>query len=124
MQALVGITMGTIAERLDPSLRQGFTERLEARTLPPGGVLVEKGAKVPGIMLVGVGSIEIVDGDVVQSEITPGDFVFATEILGGGKAHATARAGTEGVVYLFADRSVAQELLVTCPPLLEIFAGM
>jgi hypothetical protein len=124
MQALVGITMGTIAERLDPSLRQGFTERLEARTLPPGGVLVEKGAKVPGIMLVGVGSIEIVDGDVVQGEITPGDFVFATEILGGGKAHATARAGSEGVVYLFADRTVAQELLVTCPPLLEIFAGM
>jgi hypothetical protein len=124
MQALVGITMGTIAERLDPSLRQGFTERLEARTLPPGGILVEKGAKVPGIMLVGVGSIEIVDGDTVQGEITPGDFVFATEILGGGKAHATARAGSEGVVYLFADRSVAQELLVTCPPLLEIFAGM
>ncbi len=124
MQALVGITMGTIAERLDPSLRQGFTQRLEARTLPPGGILVEKGAKVPGIMLVGVGSIEIVDGDTVQGEITPGDFVFATEILGGGKAHATARAGSEGVVYLFADRTVAQELLVTCPPLLEIFAGM
>ncbi|MEO7113042.1 MAG: cyclic nucleotide-binding domain-containing protein [Polyangiaceae bacterium] len=124
MQALVGITMGTIAERLDPSLRQGFTARLEARTLPPGGILVEKGAKVPGIMLVGVGSIEIVEDGVVQSEITPGDFVFATEILGGGKAHATARAGSEGVVYLFADRAVAQELLVTCPPLLEIFAGM
>jgi len=25
---------------------------------------------------------------------------------------------------LLADRGVAQELLVTCPPLLEIFAGM
>jgi len=124
MQALVGITMGTIAERLDPSLRHGFTARLEARALPPGGVLVEKGKPLPGLVLVGVGTIEIVDGDEIRGEVTPGDFLFASEILGGGLAPATARAGSEGAVYLFADKHVAQELLVTNPPLLEIFAGM
>ena len=42
MQALVGITMGQIADRLDPSLRQGLTERLEVRTLGPGDTLVAK----------------------------------------------------------------------------------
>ena len=53
-----------------------------------------------------------------------GEIVFASEIMGAGKAHASARAGKGGALVLVADRSVAQELLVTCPPLLEIFAGM
>ena len=79
---------------------------------------------MPGLVLLGVGALEIVDGGEVRGEIGPGDFLFASEILGGGAAPAAARAGAEGAVYLFADRQVAQELLVTCPPLLEIFAGM
>ena len=124
MQALVGITMGQIADRLDPSLRQGLTERLEVRTLAPGDTLVAKGSPVPGLVLLGVGALEIVDGGDVRGEIGPGDFLFASEVLGGGPAPAAARAGSDGAVYLFADRHVAQELLVTCPPLLEIFAGM
>jgi hypothetical protein len=33
------------------------------------------------------------------------------------------RAAKGGALILYADRGVAQELLVTCPPLLEIFAG-
>lgn len=124
MQAMVGITMGQIADRLDPSLRQSLTDRLEVRTLGPGEILVEKGKPLPGLVLVGVGLVEVVDGDAIHSEVGPGDFLFATEILGGGAAPATARAGSEGAVYLFADRKVAQEMLVTVPPLLEIFAGM
>ncbi|MEO8797830.1 MAG: cyclic nucleotide-binding domain-containing protein, partial [Polyangiaceae bacterium] len=124
MQAMVGITMGQIADRLDASLRQGLIERLAVRTLGPGDILVEKGKPLPGLVLLGVGAIEVVDGDEILSEIGPGDFLFATEILGGGPAPATARAGFEGAVYLFADRKVAQEMLVTVPPLLEIFAGM
>jgi hypothetical protein len=38
-------------------------------------------------------------------------------------APSTVRAARGGALVLFADRNVAQELLVTCPPLLEIFAG-
>jgi hypothetical protein len=34
------------------------------------------------------------------------------------------RASRGGALVLLAERGVAQELLVTCPPLLEIFAGM
>ncbi|MEO8874510.1 MAG: hypothetical protein ABI461_02895, partial [Polyangiaceae bacterium] len=82
------------------------------------------GKPLPGLVLVGVGVIEVVDGDEIRAEISPGDFLFASEILGGGVAPATARAGAEGAVYLFANKHVAQELLVTNPPLLEIFAGM
>ncbi|HEX7664877.1 MAG TPA: cyclic nucleotide-binding domain-containing protein, partial [Polyangiaceae bacterium] len=124
MQAMVGITMGQIADRLDASLRQSLVDRLEVKTLGPGDVLVAKGKPLPGLILLGVGAIEVVDGEDVRGEIGPGDFLFATEILGGGAAPATARAGAEGAVYLFADRKVAQEMLVTVPPLLEIFAGM
>jgi hypothetical protein len=54
----------------------------------------------------------------------PGDFLFATEVLGGGLAPTTARAGPRGAIVLFGARAVAHELLVTCPPLLEVFAGM
>jgi hypothetical protein len=44
--------------------------------------------------------------------------------MSGGKAVATARAGKGGALILAGSRGVAQELMSTCPPLLEIFAGM
>ncbi|MDB4995624.1 MAG: putative type pilus assembly FimV-related transrane protein, partial [Myxococcaceae bacterium] len=123
-QALVGITMGPLADRLDPSLRQQVTDRLVVRVLAPGEVLVEAGHVVPGLMLVGVGGIEMLDGETFRGQLGPGEFLFASTILGGGAAPLTARASEEGAVILWADRKVAQELLVTCPPLLELFAGM
>ncbi len=123
-QALVGITMGPLAERLDASLRQQVTDRLVVRVLGPREVLVEAGQVVPGLMLVGVGGIEMLDGATFRGQIGPGEFLFASTILGGGSAPLTARASEEGAVILWADRKVAQELLVTCPPLLELFAGM
>jgi hypothetical protein len=92
--------------------------------LGPGEVLVQAGHVVPGLMLVGVGGIEMLDGETFRGQIGPGEFLFASTILGGGSAPLTARASEEGAVILFADRKVAQELLVTCPPLLELFAGM
>jgi hypothetical protein len=123
-QALVGITMGPLADRLDPSLRQQVTDRLAVRVLAPGEILVEAGSVVPGLMLVGVGGIEMLEGETFRGQLGPGEFLFASTILGGGTAPLTARASEEGAVILFADRKVAQELLVTCPPLLELFAGM
>jgi hypothetical protein len=124
MQALVGITMGPLAARLDPSLRHDLMARLKVRFLSGGEVLVEQGKAVPGLLLVGVGSLELVVGEDVRGRVGAGEFIFADAILGGGVAPMTARAPSEGAVILHADRNVAQELLVTCPPLLEIFAGM
>ena len=124
MQALVGITMGPLAQRLDPSLRHDLMARLKVRFLSGGEVLVEQGKAVPGLLLVGVGSVDLVVGEEVRGRVGAGEFIFAEAILGGGVAPMTARAQSEGAVILHADRNVAQELLVTCPPLLEIFAGM
>lgn len=119
VQALVGATLGPIAERLDESLRTEFTSRLAVRALMPGELYVEEGKPVSTMTLVGAG--ELLVGD---EAVGFGNFLFPNETLQAGKAPSSARAGEHGAIVLFADRTVAQELLVTCPPLLEIFAGM
>jgi hypothetical protein len=124
MQALVGVTLGPLADRLDATLRAQVTSRLELRELAEGDVIVEQGHAVKELCLVGQGAIELVRDGQVVGEISVGEFLFASEIVGGGKATATARAGKGGALLLASDRSVAQELMMTCPPLLEIFAGM
>ncbi|MBP9113546.1 MAG: hypothetical protein KBF88_12110, partial [Polyangiaceae bacterium] len=84
--------------------------------------IIEKGKTVPGVIVVGVGSVVIEDD--VSTSIEPGEFVFPTEILGAGRAPFTARASDKGAIVLTCSRLAVQELLVTCPPLLEILAGM
>lgn len=124
VMTLVGITIGPLGERLDQSLREEIVGRLTVRPLIPGEVVVNKGEPVPGLLLVGVGEIELVDGDDVKGIVGSGDFLFATEVLSQGAAPFTARAGAGGALAMFGNRSIAQELMVTCPPLLEVFAGM
>ena len=125
VQAIVGCSMGAMGERLDESLRTLAIERLETRILQPNEVLAAAGLPVPGMVIIGVGTVDIDDdGGEVKDKLLPGDFLFATEVLGAEAAPATARAGARGAIVLFGARAVAYELLVTCPPLLEIFAGM
>ena len=124
VQALVGVTLGPLADRLDTELRRQVTNRLEVRDLGEGEVILERAHPVKQMLIVGQGTIELLDGEAVKGTAGPGELLFATEILGGGAAPLTARAGKGGAIILFADRAVAQELMVTCPPLLEIFAGM
>jgi hypothetical protein len=125
-QALVGVTMGPLGERLDPSLRAIVTDRLNVRTLTEHEVCAAAGAPVVGLLVVGAGEIELLgeDGQPKGGVLSPGEFLFAAEALRAAPAPSTARAAKGGAIVLFADRNVTQELLVTCPPLLEIFAGM
>lgn len=124
VQTLVGVTIGPFGERLDTNLRDQVASKLEVKSLAPGEVIVEAGRPVPGLLIVGVGEVELVrDGAVVQT-LGSGEFLFPDAILGAGAAPAEARAGKGGVLVMFGNRMVAQELLVTCPPLLEVFAGM
>ena len=124
LQTLVGVTIGPLGERLDASIRAEIIGRLTMRTLRAGDIVVTAGEQMPGLLLVGVGELELVDGDNVAGVVGSGEFLFPTEVLGGGDAPRTARAGAGGALILFGDRLIAQELLVTCPPLLEVFAGM
>lgn len=121
---LVGITIGPLGERLDVSIREEIVGKLTMKPLDPHELVVNIGDSVPGLFLVGVGELELVRDDTVVGKVGSGDFLFATEVLGAGPAPATARAGAGGALILYGDLRVAQELLVTCPPLLEVFAGM
>lgn len=124
VQTLVGITIGPLGERLDVSIREQILSRLTMRPLSPAEIIVRAGEAVPGLLLVGVGELELVKDDEVVGVVGSGEFLFPTEVLGAGSAPATARAGVGGALVMFGDRGIAQELLVTCPPLLEVFAGM
>ncbi len=123
-QTLVGITIGPLGERLDAQIRAHIVSRLTMKRMLPGEIVVEAGHPVSGLFLVAVGELELVQGDEVTGAVGSGDFLFAGAVLGGGNAPATARAGKNGALMMYGEPSVAQELLVTCPPLLEVFAGM
>ncbi|HEY3237230.1 MAG TPA: cyclic nucleotide-binding domain-containing protein [Polyangiaceae bacterium] len=126
-QALAGVTMGAMGERLDQALRSMVTEKCEVRALLPSEILVAEGNPVGGLYVVGAGWIEVVQGppdsQKVEAELGPGDFLFAPQVLSAGSAPATARAGKGGALVLFADRRAAHELMVSVPPLLELLAG-
>jgi CRP-like cAMP-binding protein len=124
IQAEVGLTMGPLGERLDPTLLSDVTGKLTLRVLTEHEVYAMRGKLIPGLMVVGAGELELVgDGDELRGILHGGEFLFPAEVLSHAPAPATARAGKGGALILFADRAAAQELLVTCPPLLEIFAG-
>jgi hypothetical protein len=122
--ALAGLVMGSLGERLDEGLRALAIGRLEARVLSPGEVLAQAGKPVPGLVVVGVGSLELEPGGGASDRLGPGDFLFPAQVLSGENAPRTARAGAKGAIVLFGARALAHELLLSCPPLLEIFAGM
>jgi len=122
-QALAGVAMGPMGERLDDSLRALVTDRCEIKRLLPGEALTTKGKPVGGMYIMAAGRLEIMVGDAIESELGPGDFLFGAQVLSNGAAPNDARAGKGGALVLFAPRSVAHDLLLSVPPLLEIFAS-
>jgi hypothetical protein len=122
--ALVGVTLGRLGERLDPMLRAQITGKLVLRSLAGEEAFVQAGAPIPGFLVVGAGELELLSSTGVPSGelLRAGDFLFPSEVLRAAVAPSTVRAAPAGALVLMCDRHVAQELLVTCPPLLEIFA--
>lgn len=125
LQATVGLAMGPLGQRLDPVLRAEVAAKLKLRALLPDEVLATRGRPVPGLFVVGAGELEL-EGENGRPPgiLRAGEFLFPHEVLKASPAPATVRASRGGALVLFAERGAAQELLVTCPPLLEIFAGM
>jgi hypothetical protein len=125
-QALAGVSMGAMGDRLDDSLRGMVLSRCHLVRLLPGEVLVEKGKPVGGLYIVGAGRIEL-GNDAASAgsdgQLGPGEFLFAPQVLAAGTAPTTARAGSAGALLMMADRHAAHELMVSVPPLLELLAG-
>lgn len=125
-QALAGVSMGPMGERLDDSLRGMVLSRCQLVRLLPGEVLVEQGKPVGGLYIVGAGRIELGNDPAnagSEGELGPGDFLFAMQVLAAGSAPTAARAGSTGALLMMADRHAAHELMVSVPPLLELLAG-
>jgi len=122
--ALVGVTLGKLGERLDATLRSEITGKLHLRALGSHEVFVQAGAPIPGFLIVGAGELELLapNGELRDKALHAGDFLFPSEVLRAAVAPSTVRSAEAGALVLMCDRRVAQELLVTCPPLLEIFA--
>jgi hypothetical protein len=125
LQAEVGLTMGPLGESLDLELRSDVTGKMKLRALAEHEELATRGKPVPGLVVVGAGELEALDEDGAPSGavLRAGEFLFPSSVLGGAPAPSTVRASRGGALVLIAERGVAQELLVTCPPLLEILAG-
>jgi hypothetical protein len=124
-QAEVGMTLGPLGERLDWGLRVDIASRLTLRALAEHEVYAERGKPLPGLLVVGAGELELLgdDDQPTGDPLRAGDFLFPNEVLRAGPAPNTVRAAAGGALVLCVDRHGAQEMLVTCPPLLEIFAG-
>jgi hypothetical protein len=122
-QAFAGAALGPLGDRLDDSMRGLVMSRLEVKAFEPGETIVTAGKAIPGLHVVGAGKVEVVNGEAITGEASPGDFLFAAEVLAAGKPRFAARAGKSGALVLFAPRSVAHELMMSVPPLLEILAG-
>jgi hypothetical protein len=118
-QALAGAMMGPLGEGLDDMMRAMVVERTVVKRLEAGELLVEKGKPLPGLHIVGAGRLEVDAG----GELLPGDFLFASSILGGGATPQTVHAGEQGALVLFIDRMTTHELMMSVPPLLELLAS-
>jgi hypothetical protein len=122
-QALVGATMGPLGSRLDPELRYQVTDRLTLRVLAAGDLVFRAGDFVAGLHVVGGGRLDL-SGGTLRGALGPGEFLLPSLALRAGPAPGQVRAGEGGALVLAADRTLAQELLVTCPPLLEILSAL
>jgi hypothetical protein len=64
--------------------------------------------------------LDVVDADgAVASSLDVGTILFPGSLLSMGDAPSTVRAGRGGAVVLTVERTAAQEMIMTFPPLLE-----
>jgi cyclic nucleotide-binding protein len=121
--ALVGVTTGAMGERMHPAIRAAIAAKLALRILSDNEVLLHRGQAIAGLHIVGAGELEVFDADGrTLSTLGAGDVVFPGEVLRAATAPCTVRARAGGALVLSCDRASTQELLVTCPPLLELLA--
>jgi|GEM_PF-829033 len=119
VHALVGATLGPVGNELDSGLWGELAPHLQVRVLVDGEPLVVEGDLMPGLVIVGTGTLRVMAQDGTK-ELVAGDIVFASALLQGGPAPGTVRAGPDGAVLLWVDRNTTQELFMTFPPLLDL----
>jgi hypothetical protein len=118
--ALIGVTLGPLGEAFGPALLEEITSRLQPRHFMEGETVVSRGEDLPGLLILGVGVLDVVDAEgAVASSLDVGTILFPGSLLSMGDAPSTVRAGRGGAVVLMVGRTAAQEMIMTFPPLLE-----
>ncbi|WP_437334197.1 cyclic nucleotide-binding domain-containing protein [Sorangium sp. So ce394] len=123
LQSLAGVTMGPLGE-LEETLLRRVLGRLRLRSLEPGEPLIHAGNPMPGLVIVGAGTLELVAERTQElaGAARPGELLFASELLGGQPAPAIARAAGTGALVLIVDHPALRELFESTPELLSILA--
>lgn len=112
--ALCGAAVGPLADRVDAFLQT--MQHFELLVLAPRELLVGAGAALPGLCVLGAGSLEIEGAPTAAA----GHVLFPMAALQGAKAPRACRAGPLGALVLVALAAKARELAVTYRPLREI----
>jgi hypothetical protein len=123
VHALVGVTLGPLGEAFGQEMLEQISARLETRRYIEGEEVVGLGEPLPGLLILGVGILEVLGDDgSVSTTLDVGTILFPGSLLSMEDAPATVRAGGGGAVVLMVDRSTAQEMIMTFPSLLEELA--
>jgi hypothetical protein len=123
LQALAGATMGPLGD-LDEGPLGRILERLSLRILQPAEPLISAGNPLPGLLVVGAGSLELLEAGTSQFQGTaaPGDLPFAAALLAGQPASADVRAASCGALVLLGAHPVLRELFESTPELVALLA--
>ncbi len=121
--AVCGAALGPLGERLDDALRGAVFKRLEVRALQPGEVLLNAAEPIPSLFVLGGGQLEAMGDAAPVEEFGVGDFVYSSQMISAQKAPHQVVAGGRGALVLYAPRSVAHELMMSVPPLLEVMSS-
>jgi len=121
--AFGGAVLGPLGDSLDEMFRTMVLEKCTVKNPAPGSMIAHRKKPMDGLYILGAGALLVLAEDgKVESELSPGDFVFPETVLGGSPARADVRVAKGGALLLYADRKSAHELLATCPPFIEILA--
>ena len=123
IQALAGATMGALGD-IDEDSRNLLLDRLQVRVLSPLEVVATAGASVPGIVVLGMGTLDLlVDGEPSARSQRPGELLFQRQVLQGQPAPCTVRAGAAGALILTGEAKIAQQLFASVPQLILLLSG-
>jgi hypothetical protein len=123
IQALAGATMGALGD-VDEASRNVLLDRLKVRVLRPFEVIATAGASMPGVVVIGAGTIELLGSEEQPAKnLRPGELLFQRAVLEVQPAPCGARAGANGALVLTADAKIAQQLFASVPPLISLLSG-
>lgn len=119
---LAAIPLGSVARYLGQAFVQSLVEASRVVVLAPGTLLFEPPTEVHALHIVGVGDIELVDGDGEVGRAARGQVLFARELVTGAAAPTTARVGKAGATVLHTEAVALSRFLPHVPLLVRALA--